>query len=71
MEKNIVSNCCGAHIFNTDYDICPACLEHCVFIDLNEEHETEMREMMKSDNPKNEHKIDRRDENADKDKFQH
>lgn len=30
-----ISDCCGVHITNTDYDFCPDCLEHCQIIDLN------------------------------------
>jgi len=26
-----MSNCCGVEIYNTDYDICPNCGEHCEF----------------------------------------
>ena len=33
----ITSNCCGAPITNTDYDICPDCLEHCEFEEFEEE----------------------------------
>lgn len=28
MPKTIVSNCCGAYIYD-DTDICSECLEHC------------------------------------------
>lgn len=38
----IVSNCCGAAITNTDFDICPECLEHCDFEEDEEEEEIEL-----------------------------
>ena len=43
MKHYITSNCCGAPITNTDYDICPDCLEHCVFEEFEEEEEQEVK----------------------------
>ena len=33
-EDEEVSNCCGASSPNTDFDICPDCLEHCEFVTI-------------------------------------
>ena len=29
----LISNCCGEPIIDDDYDICPACGEHCEIVD--------------------------------------
>jgi len=36
-EDEEVSNCCGASSPNTDFDICPDCLEHCEFVSIEDE----------------------------------
>ena len=33
------SDCCGAYTDMTEYGICPECLEHCEFIDEDEEEQ--------------------------------
>jgi hypothetical protein len=34
----LVSECCGAHSeFAPDIDLCPECLEHCEFVDDEED----------------------------------
>lgn len=38
----LVSTCCGAVILNSDYDLCPECLEH---TDFEKEFEDEDEEM--------------------------
>lgn len=36
---DMVSDCCGVGP-NNDLEICPACREHCEWIDLDKEEET-------------------------------
>lgn len=31
------SDCCGAYTSMTEYGICPECMEHCDFIDEDED----------------------------------
>jgi hypothetical protein len=31
MEEELTSDCCGAFTTETEYGICPQCLEHCEF----------------------------------------
>ena len=33
------STCCGAETTMSEIDICPECLEHCDFEDIDEQHE--------------------------------
>lgn len=33
------SDCCGEHTDMEEYGICPGCLEHCEFIDEDEDDE--------------------------------
>ena len=33
------STCCGAESSMPEIDICPECLEHCDFEDIDEQHE--------------------------------
>ena len=33
------SDCCGAYTDMTEYGICPECLEHCEFIDEDEDED--------------------------------
>jgi hypothetical protein len=35
----MVSDCCGASTFMTEYGLCPECLEHCEFIDEDEDED--------------------------------
>lgn len=35
----LVSDCCGAYSEYTEIDLCPDCMEHCEFVDDEEEDE--------------------------------
>jgi hypothetical protein len=36
---SMVSDCCGAYTDMTEYGLCPDCLEHCEFIDEDEDED--------------------------------
>ena len=37
----IHSECCQVEVEETDIDICPACLEHCTFVEIDEDEQKE------------------------------